>query len=123
MIDLKGFRKTNKLSQKDVAEAVGCSRSFIGQVESGFSKLPDDKLRKLIANTKGWDVTCLIEREDTPEDSDGKNGTRVNISELENEVAKVLALQKEAEMLRAQIEDLKAQNEKYWKLIEKLTEK
>lgn len=123
MIDLKGFRKANKLSQKDVASAAGCSRSFIGQVESGFSKLPDDKLRKLINNNHGWDVTCLMDVEDISDEFIDAAKDRVDIVKLGGYAAEVLALQKEAEMLRAQIDDLKAENERYWKLIEKLTEK
>ena len=44
MIDLKGFRKANKLTQADLAELIGISRSFIGQIECGASKLPDSNL-------------------------------------------------------------------------------
>ena len=114
MIDLKGFRKQNKLSQKDLAEALGVSRSFIGQVEAGFSKLPDDKLDKLLANTNGWDVSMLIVEGDLIAQRGGSN----NVGKVEGEQS---ALKKEIEMLREQVEELRAEKARYWDMIERLT--
>ena len=124
MIDLKGFRKSNKLSQLQVAEFLGVSRSFVGQVEAGFSKLPSDKVSKLLANEQGWDVTYLmLEDRQHVGDNYFQNGGHGNIGKITGEAGELLALQKENELLRKQVEDLKAQNEKYWAMIEKLTAK
>lgn len=125
MIDLKGFRKANKLSQKDVAEEIGVSRSFIGQVESGFSKLPDDKLNKLITNTQGWDVSCLtvVEKEVVAGDNIHQNGGSGNIGKIAGDAGELMALRKENEMLREQLAKAEALADKYWGMIEKMTEK
>lgn len=115
MIDLKEFRKCNGLSQKDVAEFLGVSRSFIGQVEAGFSKLPSDKTDKLLANDHGWDVSCLIynrEAGDHIHQNGGKNNIGKFVSSSENE-----ALKKENEMLRRQIDELMRRNQEYWEVI------
>ena len=53
-IDLKAFRKINKLTQIDIANYLGVSRPFVCRIESGQNKLPEDKLIKLINNDQGW---------------------------------------------------------------------
>lgn len=121
MIDLKEFRKCNGLSQKDVAEFLGVSRSFIGQVEAGFSKLPSDKIDKLLANDNGWDVSCLIYNREAG-DHIHQNGGKNNIGKItyDNENA---ALKKEIEMLSRQLEELMRRNQEYWELIKELMKK
>lgn len=124
MIDLKGFRKMNRLSQKEVADAIGVSRSFIGQVEGGFSKLPESKLDKLVNNKMGWDTTCLILEETTVNgDSIHQNGGSGNIGKIAGDAGELMALRKENEMLRAQVKQLQDQCDKFWYMIEKLTGK
>lgn len=117
MIDLKEFRKVNGLSQKDVADYLGVSRSFIGQVEAGFSKLPTDKIDKLLTNTNGWDVTCLTIK-DNSGDHIHQNGGKNNIGKItydsENE-----ALRRENEILRQRIDEMMKRNEEYWEVIRK----
>lgn len=115
MIDLKAFRKDNGLSQKEVAEYLGVTRSFIGQVEAGFSKLPTDKVSKLLNNTQNWVITSLVSSEQTSGDHIEQNGGKGNIGKIAGESsAELLALRRENELLRKQVDDLKAQNEKYW---------
>lgn len=46
-IDLAAFRKANNMSQEDLAELLGTSRGFISMIESGRSKLPEDKLQSI----------------------------------------------------------------------------
>ena len=121
MIDLKGFRIANKLTQEELGAFLGIKKSFISKIEHGGAKLPDDKFSKLLDNTRGWDTSTLID-----EGTAGK--TRPSLEEetavrIPIDVGEILALRKENEMLRAQVEELKVQNEKYWKMIEKLTEK
>jgi len=116
MIDLKGFRIANKLTQDELGAFLGIKKSFISKIEHGGARLPDDKFAKLLDNKKGWDVS-MLSADDTdkercfPRKEEGCPG------------GELLALMKENEMLRAQVEELKAQNEKYWNMIEKLTEK
>ena len=59
MADLKAFRATNNLYQKDLSEFLGVSIGFISAIERGDSKLPAEQLAKLLANTNGWDTTYL----------------------------------------------------------------
>lgn len=60
MIDIKSFREKNGLLQKDLADYLGVSIAFISAVEKGQSKLPGEKLTKLLDNDKGWDTDYLI---------------------------------------------------------------
>ena len=124
MIDLKAFRKDNGLSQKVVAEYLGVTRSFIGQVEAGFSKLPTDKVSKLLNNTQNWVTTSLVSSEQTSGDHIEQNGGKGNIGKIAGESsAELLALRRENELLRTQVDDLKAQNEKYWAALMDLMKK
>ena len=60
MIDIKQFRKRNKLKQEELAEYLGVTRAFISMVETGASKLPTEKLNLLVSNPHGWDTSMLI---------------------------------------------------------------
>ena len=60
MVDLKAFRRANKLTQADVAKFLSVSAPFITRVERGLNKLPEDKLLKLMNNDEGWNVSVLI---------------------------------------------------------------
>lgn len=114
MIDLKGFRKANNMSQKDLAEYLGVSRSFVGQVESNFSKLPQDKLNKLLTNKESWDVSMLLTDDELVEVKGGAG---------KEEIADLFALRVENQMLKAQVEELKSEKAQYWEMIKKLMEK
>lgn len=59
MIDLKEFRKRNKITQVELAKYLDVLQGFISQIENGSAKLPDDKLNKLLGNDKGWDTSML----------------------------------------------------------------
>lgn len=59
MIDLKEFRKRNKITQVELAKYLDVLQGFISQIENGVAKLPDDKLSKLLKNDKGWDTSML----------------------------------------------------------------
>lgn len=63
MVNLKLFRTSNHLVQKDIADFLNVSVAFISQVESGLNKLPPDKLAMLLANEKGWDPEYLVNGE------------------------------------------------------------
>lgn len=122
IVDLKGFRSANNLSQQDVADFLGVSRSFVGQVESGFSKLPKDKIDKLGANNRGWDVSLLLV--DGTHLGDGDRAAEIESRLLKSFKADEREMYKKyIELLSIRVEELKAQNEKYWEMICKLTEK
>ncbi|MBQ5693891.1 MAG: helix-turn-helix transcriptional regulator [Bacteroidaceae bacterium] len=70
-IDIKGFRKTNNLTQSDLADYLGCSKAFISSVENGNRPLPLDMLSKLVDNMLNWDVSML------PQTSRGDNTIQV----------------------------------------------
>lgn len=54
MIDLKAFRKENKLKQTEVADFLGVSFGFISQIERGERKLPEAFADRLLQNDRGW---------------------------------------------------------------------
>ena len=56
MIDLKTFRKVNKLKQNDVADYLGVSFGFISQIERGERKLSAAIVERLTNNDRGWVV-------------------------------------------------------------------
>lgn len=55
-LDLRLFRKVNRITQDDVADYLGVSKGFVSQVETGKSALPEDKELRLLNNDKGWSV-------------------------------------------------------------------
>lgn len=67
-LNLRLFRKKNKLTQGAVAEYLGVSIVFISNVESGKSTLPEDKLEKVINNDRGWLLTedMMVEAQPLP---------------------------------------------------------
>jgi transcriptional regulator with XRE-family HTH domain len=65
MVDLKTFRKKNGITQKELAKFLGITHGFISQVELGKSRLPEDKLEKLLNNDRGWAVDDLVEAENS----------------------------------------------------------
>ena len=47
MFSLKEVRKSQKLTQKELGDLLGCHPSFISQIENGSSLLPDDTLSRI----------------------------------------------------------------------------
>ena len=62
-VNLKAFRMTNELSQKEVAEFLEVSIAFISSIERGQAKLPLEKLAKLLDNDRDWETSCLLEQD------------------------------------------------------------
>ena len=58
-IDLKGFRKANRITQVELADYLGVSNSFISQIENGERDLPENQLSKILLNQMGWDSSKL----------------------------------------------------------------
>lgn len=115
MIDIKQFRKRNKLKQEELAEYLGVTRAFISMVETGASKLPTEKLNLLVSNPHGWDTSMLINGSIY---AGNNNAGDVNVQIGQNRASgdahapgdssmKIAVLEKENEMLREQIEFMK----------------
>lgn len=125
MVDLKSFRKANGLKQKDLADILGVSRGFIGQIECGHSKLPEEYLRALLGN-KNYDTSMLVI--DSPittvsARASGNSSARVSIGNTPNadRITVELAIAKsEIESLRSQLAEEKQRSTQYWELIQKL---
>lgn len=50
MLDLKKFRKENKITQIQLAEYLNVTQGFISQVEKGISQLPEVYISKILAD-------------------------------------------------------------------------
>lgn len=135
MIDLKAFRKANKLTQKDLAEYLGVHHSFIANIETGRSLLPNEQLDKILSNTNGWDVsmlrnnvTSIMTRASGNSNasiqinSNNNNNSDANKMELENAELrlKLASLQRDIESLTQQLAEEKRRSEQYWEMIQKL---
>lgn len=119
MIDLKAFRKENNLLQKDIADYLGVSREFVSMAESGKATLPYNHLRKLLDNKNGWNTNSLTDEDHIKGSSDAYE----DLLNRKPDTGRIASLLLEIEMLRAQMKELKAEKEKYWEMICKLTEK
>ena len=60
-VDFKRFMFEQKIKQKELAEYLGLSKSYVSLVISGQRPLSSENLRKLIDNPFGWD-TSILER-------------------------------------------------------------
>lgn len=124
MANLKEFRIANKLLQKEIAEYLGISRNFISIVESGKANLPREQLEKLIANDKGWDISALAHSQDnsgnTIRQTGDSNVATIGRSETAGDSR---TLERENELLRDQIAELRAEKERYLAIIETLSKK
>lgn len=124
MINLKAFRKANRIKQEDLAKYLKVSRGFISLVEIGSSKLPEDKLEKILANEFGWDTTMLLSdpyNASISAKATGNSSANVNIgSHNRNDSTELALLRAEVESLKAQLAKAEAEKEKYWEMIQKL---
>lgn len=124
MINLKAFRKANRIKQEDLAKYLKVSRGFISLVEIGSSKLPEDKLEKILANEFGWDTTMLLSdpyNASISAKATGNSSANVNIgSHNRNDSTELALLRAEVESLKAQLAKAEAEKEKNWQMIQKL---
>ena len=59
-IDLKAFRKANKISQVELAEYLGVGQPFISQIEKGTRPFPEEYISTLSAHPT-WDTSMLTQ--------------------------------------------------------------
>jgi len=122
MVDLKGFRKANKLTQTDVGDYLGITKSFISRIENYVANLTDEKLNQLLHNPYGWDTSMLVVDSTIRGDVSLQTNGQGNVGKMVAD-AEILSLRRENEILQNQLAELKEQNERYWSMIEKLTSK
>ena len=115
--DLKSFRKANRLSQLALADSLGVTQSFISKVESG-APIPDTMLDAILSRTN-WSVPA----EDFMSDEGKEEGHLTRQAESTEAPADMASLVKENEMLKAQVEELKAEKAAYWEMIKDLAKK
>ena len=133
MVDLKAFRRANKLTQADVAKFLSVSAPFITRVERGLNKLPEDKLLKLMNNDEGWNVSVLIKddmapRGDSIQQVGGNNigkvvGGKVSMpanKEIDEKVGQLLLAIERRDL---QVNELIQQNKTLVEVIKNLTTK
>ena len=60
MIDLKLFRKVNKIGQAELAAFLGVTVPSISAYETGRSNLSKESENRLINNTRGWKVPDAV---------------------------------------------------------------
>ena len=61
-INLEAFRKHNHITQEKIAQYLGTTRGYISLVESGRSKLSDEKIDRLMREGRleeGWNIYPL----------------------------------------------------------------
>ena len=75
MVDIKQFRKANKLTQGDVANYLGISVAFLSAAETGRANFPDKYADLLINNNKGWLVPegAMVAEPQAPYGSSSQN--------------------------------------------------
>ena len=59
-MDLKAFRKYNKISQQELADYLGVGQSFISQIERGASSIPQTMIEKIRSNPD-WEIIEDVE--------------------------------------------------------------
>ena len=64
--EISEFLQANGLRQVDLVKYLELSKPYISQVVNGTAKLSPEKLRKLINNDRGWDVSMLSSVQSSP---------------------------------------------------------
>ena len=103
-IDLKAFRKANKISQVELAEYLSVGQPFISQVEKGTRPLPKEYISKLSANPN-WNVSMLTQPEN-PMVDEPKENTLVEYLErkVNDQESLIRELYQQIGMLEAELE-------------------
>lgn len=96
MVDLKAFRKANKLTQQEVATYLGVKKPFICQIETGRNTLPSKHLDNLLSNNEGWDVSSLIDKScELSSGSETYNKTTENSADFSSQLIEEISAQRQ----------------------------
>ena len=92
-IDIKAFRDANNLTQKELADYLGIDKGFISAIEHGKSKFPKAKLTLLLNNPHNWNVSMLIQPEnsmaDEPKQDSLVDYLKSEIEDLKSQISKL----------------------------------
>lgn len=64
--DIELFMKVNNMRQIDAAKYFDCEQSFISQIKSGKSKIPDDYISKILVD-ENIDKSMLVMKGNNPQ--------------------------------------------------------
>lgn len=104
VIDLKLFRRVNKITQSELADYLGIGQPFISQIEKGGRPMPPEYISKLLAN-KQWDTSMLTGEGEMLKTDTPKSG-------VSTEEGGVISIPRDAwEVIRNQSASLKAKDE------------
>lgn len=105
---IKEFRKSNKISQVDLAMYLAVTQGFISQLEKGLCPVPISIISKILENPHGWDTSML---QGEPSQSSLVAEQKPSLSNVEILLRDMLA-EKEAKIdtLNEIIWELKAEN-------------
>lgn len=78
MIDLKRFRNAEKITQKELAEFLGCTQSFVSALEKGLRQIPNEML--LVLQSRYGDISQYT-IEETTTDTPAKQPKNVSLTE------------------------------------------
>ena len=112
MDGLKSFLFFNQLSQLEVANFLGISKSYMSKLVSGTMKLKPEQFEKLKTNNKGWNTEFLT-------DAVWSDLEKMNMPEPASD--ELSSLKRENELLREQLAKSEERNSEYWSLIKELT--
>lgn len=80
MIDIKAFRSKKKITQKGLADLLGCTQSFISAVEKGLRPFPEEMLDVL--QSKYGDMSdCTTEQIQAPITPQAKRNKPVTLTD------------------------------------------
>lgn len=107
MDTIKNFRKSNRISQIELAGYLGVTQGFVSQMEKGICPIPDWVISKILESPNGWD-TSMLKEEKQPQ-LVNENGP--SLTSIEALLRDMLA-EKEAKIdaLNETIWELKAEN-------------
>ena len=116
MIDIKLFRKDNKLSQVELAEIIGCTQGFISNLEQKRRPIPDSIITKLLSTNK-YNTRYLLQdqveskKEEKNETNDEVTMSREVFNVLKNLSETVLSQQRTIEQMYIEKEKSNAHQE------------
>lgn len=123
-MDFVKFLNDNSLRKKEIAEYLEVVPSVVSDICRGRIGLSPKNREKLEANDKGWDLSALGEpAKPLPYVHAKASGSGHNVAtvSLGGERDRIVSLEAENALLRAQVTSLEAQLSNCWALINKLT--
>lgn len=135
MNELTKFLRYNNLKQKELADYLGIAEGSVSKMLNGTIGYKKH-LGKILSNTEGWDTSMLIENNSPTITAKATNNSTAKVS-IDNSVKTVADIPPDVALLKAQIDSLTEQinllkaelqrmrdeKDKYWEMIDRLTKK